>query len=354
MKILLTVLIAFLVFSPGFSQGKYEVIDRAAISTKANNLETLHLNLTKNLLTDEEKVRSFFMWITENIRYDVQSWVGRSSDWEKQEPENVLKYGRAVCHGYSALLQELCLRSGIKSHLVSGYTKRNNIFNSEGHTWNMVFINDMWRAIDATWGAGGVAGDRKFIKQRDEKYFLSNPHEFLSDHYPFDPMWQLQYSPVKLTEYKKPSWKTGTISPQGNFNFKDTITAWEQLDSLNRQLNSAHRMVNMNPGDINSKMELSRAQLNMADSELHKGNTLLSELYHVNGKNQKILSGGSIAESKAKLEVVLRHYEKADSVYKTVNIYNQADRSGLENARKVLRHNMEVIKQERERLSTGR
>src|SRR5688572_15769408 len=156
MKNLMLIVLFVLSNTISFSQENYAFADSVAVSVKAASVETLHRELTKNLTTDQDKVRSFFFWIAQNINYDVSEWTNPSGDFSKQQPANVLKNMKAVCHGYSQLFKVLCDLSGIKCFIVTGYTRNEAIFSGEGHAWNVIYLNGKWQQIDATWGAGGV------------------------------------------------------------------------------------------------------------------------------------------------------------------------------------------------------
>ena len=258
------------------AQVSYLNADKIAASVQDTSIGNLHKKLIKNLDTDEEKVRAFYFWIAHHIRYDINEATRSFRTPYKQEPSMVLKTGRAVCHGYSALFKELCDRSGIKCYLVSGFTKLNDIYDEAGHTWDLVFINNKWQQVDATWAAGGVDDQGKFIKQFSEEYFLVSPDKFLTEHYPFDPMWQLKINVVTLQDFKKGILVSKTYQ---KFYFNDTIAAWEQLNPVNQMLSSAQRMNSFNPGNKIIGQELSFALLEAGNSEFEKGNVILNTLF---------------------------------------------------------------------------
>lgn len=332
-----------------FAQQKYSLADKAASSAKATSIEMLHAELSRQLNTDEEKLRAFYYWITHNINYDVNEWTRPSGNFAAQSAVNVLKNKKAVCHGYSELFKSLCDLSGIKCFLVSGYTKRENVFVNEGHTWNIVFVNNQWLPIDATWGAGGVNENGKYIMEFDENYFLPNPIDFLKDHYPFDPAWQLVHHPVSLSNYRKKDW-IYKDNPGGSiYNFNDTISSWMLNDSTTMRVMSAKRMVRMNPEDPESKKELSYALMDFAQEESIKGTSILSELYPKSKNQQTTATKINLPkdEFNKKLDTAYRHFTTADSVLNKVVVLSQSDRVNVENTRKVLKHNMNVIKMER-------
>ena len=52
-------------------------------------------------------------------------------------------------------------------------------------------IKNQWWLCDFTWGAGYVGSDKKFVWNYTEHYFLTDPEEFILDHFPIEPEWQL-------------------------------------------------------------------------------------------------------------------------------------------------------------------
>src|SRR5688572_7515436 len=81
-----------------YTQEKYREADSIAASVKQNDLPTLHRELVKDLDTDESKLRAFYSWIAHNIHYDVSEWQKQEKNPAKQEPSQVLKSHRAICH----------------------------------------------------------------------------------------------------------------------------------------------------------------------------------------------------------------------------------------------------------------
>lgn len=329
----------------GMAQSSFEKIRPIAEQAKGRSIEELHRQLTDGLTTEEDRLRAFYYWITHHISYDVNAWRSRSGNWEKQETEVVLKNRKAVCHGYSNLLNSLCRLSGIPSFLVSGYVKKNNIFINEGHTWNMVFTGGQWKAIDATWGAGGIDEQSSFVRHFDSTYFFTPPEIFLSNHYPFDPAWQLVPYPVRLSDYKKSNWKYSVQKNVPEYHFNDTIAQWLKLDSVARRLESAYRMVRMNPDDKEAKLELSFALTDAAYEESSKGTAILAELYPQSGNKRTTAGRSNIPEQefRSKLREALTHFEKADSIAATVKPTEPGHREQLQQLRKQLQHNRNVI-----------
>lgn len=192
--------------------------------------------LTQGKKNELEKVTAIFNWITHNVSYKTKNGYRitekvRQTDEIVTEVEEspikplnllvaeaVLQRGEAVCDGYSRLFTTLCELSGIRSEVIVGYARTGSNKPVKGfgvnHYWNAVMIDNKWYLLDATWASGYLSrqGD-VFIRDFDEKYFLSKPEEFINDHFPDDSRWTLlpdskmpdefRYSPFRHLAYNK-------------------------------------------------------------------------------------------------------------------------------------------------------
>lgn len=110
--------------------------------------------------------------------------------------ETVLQRREAVCDGYARLFTTLCDYAGIRSEIIVGYAKNGANKPAQrfgvNHYWNAVKIDGVWHLLDATWASGYLSVWRdEFIREYDEKYFLTSPEVFIRDHYPDDARWTL-------------------------------------------------------------------------------------------------------------------------------------------------------------------
>lgn len=177
----------------------------------------LAVQLTKNLSSEKEKVTAIFKWITNNIAYRVRparlpiignysrrfaQSLNETPDTGALKPLNervsitVIKNREAICEGYARLFTTLCDFAGLRSEIVAGYAS--NTTNKPtpkfgvNHYWNAVMIDSEWHLLDATWASGYIThGGEEFVREYDDNYFLSNPEQFIKDHYPDDIRWTL-------------------------------------------------------------------------------------------------------------------------------------------------------------------
>ena len=156
-------------------------------------------------LNDKEKSFVLFLWICDNISYDVDSYfAGRNVDCT---PEGVYKNGQSVCSGYARLFKDIADFLNLEVNCVSCYAKGVSYkvgrkMNSTNHEYNVIKLNNKWYPIDSTWGAGSIEG-KKYKKSFNEFYFLADPELLIKTHFPENPQWQLTKKKYTLDEFLK-------------------------------------------------------------------------------------------------------------------------------------------------------
>lgn len=189
-----------------------------------NDLKILADKLTKPLSMQEEKFRSLYKWVCNNIKNDYELYLKSTSQRKKfKNPEELKAWNKkftsqvfkrllnnqtTVCSGYAYLVKELALHAGLSCVIVNGYgrTAQANIggVGIPNHSWNAVQLNNKWYLCDATWSSGAIDTEEgKFVKQFNEAYFLADPSLFARNHYPLDSMWMLLESKPTLHEFLK-------------------------------------------------------------------------------------------------------------------------------------------------------
>jgi len=219
MKFFLAIL--FFVSLRFYSQGQtnFYSIDSKVGSIPVAKADTLAKQLASLGKTDREKVRAIFRWITEHIDYNVMPFGQRKKIPRQfyKEPDDsnaalpplneriaakVLNTGVAFCDGYSRLFKTLCDHAGIKAEVIYGYARTNNNRRfAVNHTWNSVYIDSSWYLLDVTWASGVVSYGNEYIRQYNDFYFLTQPDEFIRDHYPEDLQWTLLNDPPVYREF---------------------------------------------------------------------------------------------------------------------------------------------------------
>ena len=186
-----------------------------------------------NFITDAEKVRAIYAWVTTNIRYSKDSMYyfrGWGADPETKMA-GILRRRRGVCENYAALFATLVSKCGVPVFLVSGYTKIFGYVNWNGHGWCAVFIENQWRLCDPTWDEGF---------KTTTQYYLADPAMFIETHMPFDPLWQLLEHPITHKEFQKGIGfsKKATVV----FHYGDSVNNHLLLDTLQQMQATSRRM----------------------------------------------------------------------------------------------------------------
>lgn len=191
----------------------------------------------------QDTVASVYKWVADNIRYDVQKLKRIQENGKNREKskfnsieehkadllKKVIKTKKGVCEDYALLFNSLLSQLGYTSYIVEGYTKNNKgkINLNLGHAWNVVLVNGEWKLYDATWGAGSVKDNKKFIKKYKPKWLDVNPIDMLLTHMPYDPVWQLSNNPISYQDFKENT-TLGTLAE--NFDYKKEASDYFTLD----------------------------------------------------------------------------------------------------------------------------
>ncbi len=215
--------------------------------------------LTKPALNDFDKARSFYVWLTTNVVYDMQAYKNGRQRINKSN-EDILKRKRAVCFGYSKFFKALCDEVGLSSQVISGYSKGSLTstpkLEEPDHAWNAVKLEGKWYLLDATWGAGVVYRKSDFVHEFSDEYFLTLPEKLIVNHLPADPMWQLLPCAISAKDFKdSPNNLLKKVSdvPQDCVNYADSLAVFEQLDYHQKMLKTAINTYTFNPSQQNAK-----------------------------------------------------------------------------------------------------
>ena len=221
----------------------YSEIDKKALQlpdSMATTTDNFASYITSNFSTDENKVRAIFIWITTNIQYDTDNMFAINF-YEKKEDKisRTLKSRRGICENYATLFTDICIKSGLKSYVIEGYTKQKGIVDFIPHAWSATLIDTSWFLFDPTWGSGYVKSE-KFYKKINENFFKASPMVFIKSHIPFDYMWQFLNYPITNLEFYQDKTQENKTKPF--FNFMDTIQFYEKQENVEQLISSAYRI----------------------------------------------------------------------------------------------------------------
>ncbi len=202
-----------------FSQNYNHIDSKVKSYSSISNIESLSQKIKHDFNTDEEKVRALFIWIVENIKYQASGskWAATRlefyfSDYQKKREkrkkevrifEKAIKNKKANCYGYSLIFNEVCDLLNIESEIILGFSRGNlstigQDINLKNHSWNAVKLNNQWKLIDITWANGYLE-----IEKADNNgyYYFKNPKEFLNQHLPGNPKWQLVLNKISKKDF---------------------------------------------------------------------------------------------------------------------------------------------------------
>lgn len=235
---------------------------RHAPSAITTNLPSLADYLTEEAKSDLEKARGIFIWVANNIVYDMKAFL--SGDYPSQDIETVLKSRVAVCEGFANLIHALCEEAGLNSWIINGYSKgygylEGQSFSVSDHSWNAVKIEEKWYLLDATWAAPETNHpDYQNYGRIRDVYFLTPPEKFVLNHLPADPYWQLLNKPVGLDVFEKGDQKIEEFltNGDGNFDFEKAIDEHLKMDASAQKIAYYTRSSKFNPRNKKAKYNL--------------------------------------------------------------------------------------------------
>lgn len=148
------------VFLNSIQEIKWQEADKAVEKAK---------ELTEGLVSDEEKIKAIYSYITSNVKYDYKKLSRLTVDY-LPEIDSILEGRQGICYDYSALFAAMLRSIDIPTKMVKGYTT--NV--KEYHAWNEVFIEGKWRIVDTTLDAG-------YIQQNERVEMYKQPKAYSSD-----------------------------------------------------------------------------------------------------------------------------------------------------------------------------
>lgn len=157
-------------------------------------ISDLTKKLTSPFSSDLLKTRAVFYWIASNIEYDSND-IGSGSSTSYPSVREIIndtyKFRKGDCRGYSQLFRHMLELSGIKSIVITGYSRtdlKNCFSRKPDHAWNSAKIDNQWYLFDVTWAGNS-------INEINDFWFKTDPDTFILNHYP-------EYQPYTYTERK--------------------------------------------------------------------------------------------------------------------------------------------------------
>lgn len=135
-------------------QRKYEVIDYNI----PENIADAAVEITQNLVTDEEKARALYQWVGTRVQYDWEKvrLYEEENRWMEQTPEDTFATKLGVCIDYSRLYAVMARAVDLEVKVITGLG-----YDGQGgygpHAWNEIYLSeqDEWVPLDTTWVSSG-------------------------------------------------------------------------------------------------------------------------------------------------------------------------------------------------------
>lgn len=226
-----------------FGQKNFTSIDEKS-KTVPNSIityfEIAHY-LTKDLIAKEDKARALYVWISHNIKYDLNQ-VNANKRYESEQEiiNEVLHDRKGLCQHYAELFHAMSQSVGLQTYVIDGYTRDvfNNIATSS-HAWNAIRIDSKYYLIEMTWAAGYTLNG-KYVHEFTDNHFMISPQVFILDHMPFDPIWQFLDNPLTNKAFTVND--MSNLNTAGNFPFNELIQQYTTLDELGKLETSSQRI----------------------------------------------------------------------------------------------------------------
>src|SRR6185437_8583549 len=190
--------------------------------------------------TPEEKTRAIFVWIANNIQYDVVNMFALNFYEDPAEKiAKPLRTRKGICENYASLFAAVCERTGVHCVVVVGYTRVRGFVDYIPHAWCAAYLDGAWAFFDPTWGSGYI-DNKKFVRHLDEEFYKASPDLFIHSHMPFDYLWQCLYYPVTNQQFYEG--KTAPDKTKPYFSYPDSITVYERLSRVEQETAEARRI----------------------------------------------------------------------------------------------------------------
>jgi hypothetical protein len=229
---------------PDTSQ-RYASIDKIALAipdSQTGNTQQIAYFVNTNFKTDSDKTRAIFVWVASNIQYDIDNMYVYAQNNQVKIGDIIiqaLKTRKGICQHFAEVFNDICLKSGLQSYVIGGYTKHNGVINKLSHAWCATRVDGQWFLFDPTWGSGYVSHGRTIREIRDSFYKVP-PSQFIKSHMPFDPMWELLNYPLTNQEFCDGN--TTENKSKKFFGYADSINAYEHLDEAEQCLAASRRI----------------------------------------------------------------------------------------------------------------
>lgn len=173
--------------------------------------DTITTFVNTNFQIQEDRARAYYTWIALNIEFDEDYRGGsgfslindiRNINIIDQREYNTFHDKKSAGEGIADLMCKFCSTAKIPCYAVPGYVRRpDKTISNMSFVWNVLKLDSIWVHVDASMHYGYLNENYKLIRYPMKDYFCSKPSDFLKDHFPHDPMWQLLRYPCDKQEF---------------------------------------------------------------------------------------------------------------------------------------------------------
>ncbi|MBC7641527.1 MAG: hypothetical protein H7174_04195, partial [Flavobacterium sp.] len=146
---------------------------------------------------------------------------------------------KGVCANYAAVFSAIANELNIKTFIVEGYTKQFGKISNLSHAWCASKIDNKWYVFDPTWGSGYV-NNMIYTRKIDNSYFKTNPNISITNHMPFDYLWQFLNYPITNDNFYNNKFQIDKTKIY--FDFESEILKHENSSAEQKNLESAVRI----------------------------------------------------------------------------------------------------------------
>lgn len=252
---------------------EYSAIDKVMIQIPDSLTKTtqgIAGYVKMNFSKPNDQSRAIFIWIAKNIQYDIDNMFAINFYQKTNEIiDKVLSTRKGICMSYAELFNEIANKVGVKTYVISGYTKQNGFVDYIPHAWCASTIDSAWFLFDPTWGSGYMQNG-KFVKQINNYYYKTKPEQIIKSHMPFDPLWQFLNYPITNQEFYEG--KTQINNKKEFFNFVDTLQQFEKQSAIEQLISSSSRI---EKNGVKNSLVFDRLQHNKREIEYYNNKKIV-------------------------------------------------------------------------------
>ena len=254
--------------------------------SQTGTIQGISSYVTSNFSSRTDRSRAIFIWVASGIEYDTDNMFAVNFYQSTDEiVKEALSGRKGVCQHFAELYSAIANLSGIKTYVITGYTRQNGFVDYLPHAWCASLIDSSWYLVDPTWGSGYIYNS-KFIRKINNDYFKAQPEKLIASHMPFDPLWQLVNHPVTVREFYEGRTAINTSGPF--FSYRDTLERYEQESKIERLISSGRRIEQNGVRNslISERLKQIRREIDYYHDSV-RVETYNSAVYHYNdGVNQ--------------------------------------------------------------------